>query len=90
MNPRVDHQTARPPHLVGETPKIAVRISVKTELPNFRRFSSFNAYIEGWALYAERLGLVNGFYCSEGLIDEDEGCEVAGDPRGWGLATRVE
>ncbi len=38
----------------------------------------------------QTLGRVSGFYCVEGLIDEDEGCQVASDPRGWGLATRVE
>ena len=33
-----------------------------TELPDFRRFSSFNAFGEGWGLYSERLGLEAGFY----------------------------
>ena len=32
------------------------------ELPNFRRYSDCTAFIEGWALYSERLGLECGFY----------------------------
>ena len=40
------------------------QVSKQLELaiPNFRRFSPNNAYIEGWALYAETLGREMGFY----------------------------
>lgn len=32
------------------------------DIPPFRRFASYDAYSEGWALYAERLGKEVGFY----------------------------
>lgn len=32
------------------------------DMPAFRKYNGFTAFIEGWALYSERLGLEAGFY----------------------------
>jgi len=41
---------------------LQLALQQELDLSPFRRFNGFTSFVEGWALYAERLGLEVGFY----------------------------
>lgn len=41
---------------------LQLALQQEIEIPEFRKYSNYTSFVEGWGLYSERLGLETGFY----------------------------
>lgn len=61
--------SSRPKYTAGSTSlretighHLQIALAAEADMPKFRHLDNFNAYVEGWALYAEGLGSDMGMY----------------------------
>ena len=64
LMPTLAYREAVPGH------HMQIALAQESELPLFRRTAIFNGYVEGWALYAERLAHDSGWYAGDVYGDQ--------------------